>query len=309
MSYLLLESYALNLASPEHCMVWSGEAKALFGGGANPWKTVVQGAQLALQNFHHRSSADATLYVAVHAFTSAAGRSGSLISFYFATDARTERSAIEAFGGPLVAANAGWTHDGVHPAPEHAFPCLALRHGEIHQVWQEDGTEEPFTCLVSGRGLHAKVHSYPFGHVEHRWLPVGVKHAVGRWSTPDRDKQHLREQLKLAFAYRIAERVVNADGVVDDNEVAFMKRSFPDDQLEQYWLDDPQLRAAMARQAEAELAGLLGYHEKLGLLSTFYGACYADGSIAVQELMVLKEACRVLGLENQEVVKYLQRFW
>ena len=290
-------------------MVWSAEAQAVFGGGANPWKTVVQGAQLALQNFHHQASSDATLYVAVHAFTGAAGRAGSLISFYFATDARTERSAIEAFGAPMVASNSAWAHDGVHPAPEHAFPCLALRHGEIHQVWQEDGTDEPFTCLVSCRGLHAKVQGYAFGRIEHRWLPVGVKHAVGRWNAVDREKQHLREQLKLAFAYGIAERVVNADGVVDDNEMAFMKRNFPDEQLEQYWLDDPQLRVAMARQAEEELDGLLGYHEKLGLLSTFYGACYADGSIQVQELMVLKDACQVLGLENREVVKYLQRFW
>ena len=54
---------------------------------------------------------------------------------------------------------------------------------------------------------------------------------------------------------------------------------------------------------------MLGYHEKLGLLSTFFAACYADGKVAVQELRALREVSSALGLENADVVKYLQRLW
>ena len=125
---------------------------------------------------------------------------------------------------------------------------------------------------------------------------------------PHGDEQ-LRAQLKLAFAYRVAERVVEADGQVLDDERAFLMRTFPAEQLEELWLDDLGLRDQLAERAETELRDLIGYHEKVGLLSTFFAACLADGSIAVQELKVLKEASQTLGLDKTEVVNYLQKLW
>ncbi len=103
--------------------------------------------------------------------------------------------------------------------------------------------------------------------------------------------------------------MIEADGRVVDDERAFVLRTFPAEELEARWLDDPAVRDPLAERAATELAHMLGYHEKLALLSTFFAACYADGQVAVQELRVLKEASEALGLDREEVVEYLRRMW
>lgn len=249
------------------------------------------------------------MYVAAHAWTDAKNQPTTLVSLYFATDAAVNRDQLDALGTPLRASASGWTHDGVHAAPDYAFPVMAVVGGQVLHLWTDHPEHGPVCTGLGARGPRARPEVVKLaGASPERFVPA-LGHARGVWrEEPDADRQ-LRDQLKFAFARRVAERVVEADGSVGDDERAFLERTFPADLLEALWLDDPAEREALAQRAEVELRDRLGYHEKLGLLSTFYAACYADGAVAVQELMVLKDACAALGLDRAEVVQYLQRMW
>jgi uncharacterized tellurite resistance protein B-like protein len=305
----MMEAQRIALPFPKTCATWTTEAHQLLSKGTRRWHTVLQTPILALQNLHQASGADATLFVGLHPWTDADGRPGTLISLYFATDARISKQHLSALGRPLEIAGQGWSDDGIHGAPDHAFPVVAMHKGELHYVWSDDDDDNPFVYEVSGTGLRARVEAVLFTKAVPGRFFEHAKHSRGRWAQPEDARIQHKEQLKMAFAYRVAERVVEADGVVDADELAFLKRTFQADQMEALWLDDPALRDTLARQAEVELADMLGYHEKLGLLSTFFGACYADGKVQVQELKVLKEAAGALGLDNADVVSYLRRLW
>lgn len=308
-SYLMLDPTPIALPLPEHCPTWTVEARSFFARGSRRWSDLVHTAVLALQNFHHVSKADACVYLAAHSWTDGDNRPGTLISLYFATQARIGRDALTALGRPLQASGQGWSDDGIHAAPDYAFPLLATDKGELVHVWMDAEGEHPYGCELTSRGAQARVVEVWFNQADpERYVPH-AHHRRGTWNHADDARVQHREQLKLAFAYRVAERVVEADGVVDADERAFLASTFDPAHMESLWLDDPALRETLARQAEVELADLLGYHEKLGLLSTFFGACYADGKVAVQELKVLKEAAQALGLDNTEVVNYLRRLW
>ena len=309
MSYLMLESKRIALPYPESCATWTVEARALFGRGQRRWDDVLNTAVLALQNFHHVSQADAALFIAAHAWVDADSRPGTLVSMYFATDARITRDDLDALERPIAASGQGWSNDGIHSAPDYAFPCLASEAGQLFHVWMDGDEEQPIGFELTPRGNQARVSRIVFNQAEADRFVPHAKHRRAVWREPDGVQTQHKEQLKLAFAYQVAERVVEADGVVDDDEMAFLKNTFDADHMESLWLDDPALRETLARQAETDLAGMLGYHEKLGLLSTFFGACHADGRVAVQELKVLRDAATSLGLDNSEVVNYLQRLW
>lgn len=308
MSEMILENKPLALASPEHCMTWTAEARQLFQLGAVPYKRVLQTPVLALQNLHHASGgAELTMYLAAHPWTDRRGRPGSLVSLYVATDHAIAKAHIEALGRPLQGTS--WQSDGIHGVPEYAFPCLGMRDGQLLHLWVEDPDLGLVCTLLGAHGPRVKAEVYRFSDVSPDRFLDHAGHAKGSWALHEAGDRQLREQLKLAFAYRVAERVIEADGRIEDDERAFLARTFPDAQLAELWLDDVGLRDQLAEQAETELGAMLGYHEKLGLLSTFFGACYADGNVAVQELKVLRDASAALGLDRSEVAAYLQKLW
>lgn len=309
MDDLILEKTALALAASEHCATWTADARPLFRMGARPWKDVLQAPVVALHLFHQLTGEPMTLFVACHAWTNQEHRPGTLVSLYFATDAAVSREQLETLGRPLTGLAGGWASDGIHAVPDYGFPVLQIQEGRLYHVWEREPDAPPFSTIVVARGPRARPERVTWDSGAPQRFLDDTRHAVGRIPTVHHGDRQLREQLKLAWAYRVAERVIEADGQILDDERAFLLRSFPPEQLEALWLDDLALRDQLAERAETELRDLIGYHEKLGLLSTFFGACYADGTLAVQELKVLKEASQALGLDRGEVVNYLQKLW
>jgi uncharacterized tellurite resistance protein B-like protein len=177
--------------------------------------------------------------------------------------------------------------------------------GEIYQVWVHTGSEN-VVCELSMVGkrrirqLHA---SEP-----EDFLPF-VKHAVGSNQPTDPAAALLKRKLKFAFALDVSRRIVEADGIIDEGEKDFLRRTFSDEELAELGLDEADDQMRMYDQAEAELKDLLGHHEKLALLSTFFAACYSDGKLDVREIRLIKEASSVLGIDNSDVVSYLQKLW
>jgi tellurite resistance protein len=304
--YLAIESQKLALPTTASCVTWSSEARKVLGVGKGAWRDLQQVAALALQHFHAKTGHDAAVWFADEPLTDADNRPGTLIAMYFGTDAKATKDDLAAFEPPIAQSGLPWSADGVHERPDTAFPSLGVRKGTLYQVW-EDGPDPTATSLTSGFSSRRKLTAFSRA-TEDDFLPW-VKHAIGVFAVPDPEKARNRRQLEVAFAYRIAERIVAADGVVDAAEQAFLERMFTADELGALWLDDPDLREAMARTAEKDLGAQLGHHQKLALLSTFYAACYADGRVELRELKVLKDACAALGLDNQEVVASLKKLW
>ncbi len=307
--YIALATERISLPKSNDCAAFSAEAKAVFQGGRVPWKTVIHPAALALQHFHAVTGHSAAVWVDDQQWTDSEGRLGSLVTLYLSTDAAISRDELRALGAPLMKAGAGWTADGIHPRSDSAFPCMTIWRGELHQVWSRDDAGQPSFVSLSALGSRVRRVETPFEDAEPRDFGPHIAHAVARFGEATSVDVHHKDQLKMAFALQTAERVIEADGVIEDDELAFIARTFPEEDVKRLWLDDTALRDTLARQAGEELKDLLGYHEKLALLSTFFAACYSDGKLEVRELRVLKEASATLGLESEDVVNYLQKLW
>ncbi len=123
------------------------------------------------------------------------------------------------------------------------------------------------------------------------------------------DDQRRDEQLRLAFAMHFTDTIVAADGVVRDQESAFVANLFPPEVVRSLGLEEPAVRREHFDEACTVLRERLGHHDKLALIGLFFSACYSDGTLDAREMRVLKEAGEQLGLTKEEVVKYLRRFW
>ena len=307
--YIALSTQRISLPKSDACAAFSVESKTVFQGGRSPWKAVISPAALSLQHFPAVPGHDAAVWVDDQPWTDADGVVGSLITLYFGTDAALTREELSALGEPVMKANMGWSPDGIHPRSSGSFPCMAMWRDELHQIWLHDAHERPCCLSLKPMGHRVRRADTLFDDATVRDFVPHISHAVARFDGADSAAVHHKLQLKMAFALQTAERVVEADGVVDDDEVAFLARTFPEEEVKRLWLDDVALRDTLARQAGEELKELLGYHEKLALLSTFFAACYSDGKLEVRELRVLKEASATLGLKSEDVVTYLQKLW
>jgi len=306
--YMALATQRITLPNSDDCATFSVDAKTVFQGGRIPWKTVIQPAALALQHFYSVSGQPAAVWFDNQQWTDAEGMIGSLITMYLSTDAAVTRDELIALGAPIVKADVGWSIDGIHPRSDGAFPCMAMWRKDLYQVWIRDDMD-PRCYSLTALGNRVRRTETPFTNAQIRDFVPHISHAVAKFGESESAAVHHKDQLKMAFALQTAERVIEADGVIEDDELAFIARTFPEEDVKRLWLDDTALRDTLARQAGEELKDILGYHEKLALLSTFFAACYSDGKLEVRELRVLKEASATLGLENEDVVNYLQKLW
>lgn len=273
------------------------------------WDHIIRVVSSSLRNFHEVSGADAMVWFDLTEWVTRSKRPTLLLAVYFCTDARARKEDLNAFEPALGASGLPWAVDGVMVRPRKARPVLVTVEGEPAHIWIERPEhKEAFTLMMGAEAERVTWRTHRLqGDVEAAFLPE-MGHVIGRLSVPDPSERARVDRLKLVFAHSVAHRIVEADGVVDEGEAAFLQSRFPPERLAALELGPEQREEALA-EAEAELATLLGHHEKLALLSTFYAACYADGRLEVRELRVLKEAAAVLGLERDEVVGYLQRLW
>lgn len=121
------------------------------------------------------------------------------------------------------------------------------------------------------------------------------------------------EELKIAFAFRITHMVMEADEVLHPEEVRFIERVFERQALDACgYLEEGErgfssrFAAALARAA-ATLPEELSEAEKLDMMDIFVDAAKADGQVDPREVTVLLQAARMLQLERETVVPYLDR--
>ncbi len=117
---------------------------------------------------------------------------------------------------------------------------------------------------------------------------------------------HDLARLKLAFAYHLAELVVDADGQVQPMETAFLERAFPRAHLAEQGLIDDEgawttVFSATVEEALRVLPNALSRDEKGALMEVLRQASASDQEGAHEhEQNVLLVAARLLGLNPSE---------
>lgn len=119
------------------------------------------------------------------------------------------------------------------------------------------------------------------------------------------------DRLRIAFAVRIAQRITEADGVLDATEVDLLARCFPVPMLQRAgFLDSkrnlmPEVETEY-RRALAELPQILTLAEKLELVTLFHRAAAVDGEMHAEERRVLEEGAAMLQLPHKTLLEHLR---
>lgn len=118
------------------------------------------------------------------------------------------------------------------------------------------------------------------------------------------------DRMRVAFAIQVAQRISEADGILDLSEIEFLMRLFPDSVLRACGFLDEQTRLtdtarAWSDQARTALAKQLTTEQKLELVSLFHEACMVDGEMHPSEIRQLMQAAGDLGLSRDVVFAHI----
>ena len=115
------------------------------------------------------------------------------------------------------------------------------------------------------------------------------------------------DRMKVAFAIKISDMVVQADGVVRTSEEAILEEMFPSSLLVCLGLDYTSTLVQFGTRGFLELKDLLTHKEKLELIEFFFAFCDADADVHPRELEVVVMAADRLGIDFDEVHHTLQK--
>ena len=119
------------------------------------------------------------------------------------------------------------------------------------------------------------------------------------------------DRLRIAFAVKIAQRITDADGVLDVGEVELLARTFPTAVLQRAGFLDarnaltPEVEIVF-RQALVELPQILTTAEKLELVTLFHRTASVDGDLHPEELRILEEGAAMLQLPHKALLEHLR---
>lgn len=118
------------------------------------------------------------------------------------------------------------------------------------------------------------------------------------------------DQLKLAFAWHVAQRIVGADGDVQSTESGWLASNFPTSTLASSgFVDGSGAPTDVFEQALDEALRVLPTEltlaARLQLLETFLDASLADDELHHTEGGVLLEAAAMLGVTPQQLDAHL----
>lgn len=119
--------------------------------------------------------------------------------------------------------------------------------------------------------------------------------------------QFKKQELTLAMGHHVAQRIIGADRILDEAELAALHGIFPRDamvaagfvSLETGGYTDTFEEAA--RASFKELPPLLDDEEKVELMRVWWAMSMADGELAAAETEVLTKAGQVLGWEPSRI--------
>jgi len=118
------------------------------------------------------------------------------------------------------------------------------------------------------------------------------------------------DRLRLAFAVFVGRKIVEADGLLDIEEIDLLTMAFPNEWMRTCgFIDgDTQLTERCHRayaDAQKILPLTLSLREKLNLVTLFHRTCMVDGELHELELAVLMEAASELDVPAKALREHL----
>lgn len=288
----------LTLPSNPNCLVFAAAAEDVLG---RPWSEVLNVAARPLMHFHDVSGLPAAAWFG--------GREERVaeVTLHFVFDGPASADDLEALERATAACPVRFGRGHIERIPRAAVPALMARGGRLHQLWRARGGGHALQRLSPApRGV--RIREVPSSEASVDELLEEAAHVELRFADPS-DLDAELERMRVAFARHFSQRIVEADGIVADDERAFMRTVFPDELLARLGLAEGDDRETCLAEAAERLPTALGYHDKLAMLGLFFSACYCDGALDAREVSVLREAGEALGLGRPEIVRYLSRFW
>lgn len=125
------------------------------------------------------------------------------------------------------------------------------------------------------------------------------------------DEVERSERLKIAFAWRVASMIAEADKDLSAAEMLLLTEAFPRELLDGLGFVDAEGQFTDAYhqavlEALEDLPEMLPEDEKLGLVTLFARVVYADGVLHAREAMLLIEAGEYLGLSKERLRDHLR---
>lgn len=271
------------------------------------WADIQRMAYRVSSLFHEASRLPCVIGVSWRVALDRANQRRRQVTVYFVFDGPATATHLDLLDEAMTAEQRGFGAGSIERVPANGVPALLRQSGEAFRVLERAGRDLRFRRVELVDGLVRATEVREAGATDDDRASeypavVGIRPPYG-------DVERETERMRLSFALHFATRIVEADGVVRPGEHEFMAGVFPPALLDRLGLDQESARHEYFEAAREQLAGRLGHHDKLGLISLFFSACYADGSLDAREMRVLREAGEILGLDRQAVVKYLRRFW
>lgn len=274
---------------------------------AQSWRTLQAEAHRGLERFHSNTGLDVVAFFGRRLSMSRRNEMQAEVTLTFVFDGSGDAQALELLDRWAVDGLLHWEGGAIESVPSAAFPSLCAKSGRIYQIWAEIN-EQPRALSLALRDEAIHVERLAPEQASARDFLPYVVHVVGKARDRVASDVHL-DRLRIAFALHFARLIVEADGVVSPDELAFLGRAFPPDMVAGLGLDNPEALAEARDQALAELGALLGYQDKLALIGLLFSACHSDGAADYREIRVLKQVADVLNLSGDEVVRYWRRIF
>ena len=292
------------LPSNPNCVCFSADASTLYG---RTWTDAVRAITAPAEAFHATSGLDVLAGYSWRVVLDRKNHRSVQVLLWFVFDGPATSAHMDTLEAAVksVVATASGAH--VERFPVNAAQAVLVTGGRPCVPWTATDHGLELTTLTWHKGR-------PYPKTIRRDPDVGretvaeLPEVVGDHAPYGEEEEH-QERLRLAFALTFCRRVVEADGVVREDEEEFVSSVFPPDLLHRLGLEDERTRREYHEAALSDLPGRLGHHDKLGLVGLLFSACYSDGTLDAREMKVLKEAGESLGLTREQVVHYLRRFW
>ena len=299
----VLVNHSVSLPTNPNGIVFIADAAELLAG--RPWVDVQRVATKALRGFYDASGMDIAAYFCWRVGLDSSDRRRSQVTLHFVIDGPATPAHLNTLEGALAQTAVAWSAPGIECIPDHAIRSLYLRGGVLHQVWSRvEGVAYHYWIDLQGVA-GVRIGKLAAARARSDIFLPGVVHVVGRLG---RETDGDLERMRLAFARVFAQRIVEADGVIDVEEKGFLEDMFPVDLMHARRLAQPELLNKWFATACQVLPTRLGHHDKLALIGLLFSASYSDGSLDKREMMVLRKAGEILGLESEQVIDYLRSF-
>lgn len=288
-----------------NCLAYvSPTRKVLYG---RTWLQVLELLEGIVGDFHRACGLDVLAGVACRVVPDRRNRPQNQLALYVQLDGPATPEQIDGLDARVAHHSIRWSSAHIERVPDEGVPVLFATGGKVHVVVVRGPGGELGLRRFGGLPSAPVVETVPLGDLPDGECPTRPLVVLGR-SVYGEAEQEL-ERMRLAFAHAFAQRIVEADGVIRDDEKAFMDTVFSDESLARLGLGTPAAREQWLATAIERLRDQLGYHDKLALIGLFFSCCYSDGTLDAREMRVLKDAADALGVDRLRVVKYLRRFW